>query len=128
MFRHDHIHHLAADPAGAIEWYKHVFGADEIERHDIRGGEAVRLDIGGVNIIVQEKQPDAEWAPAPPSPAHGADHFCFRVDDIEAAAAHLRERGATIYDGPRSPRPGWGVIHLNGPDGVHIEIIMRPGR
>ena len=35
---------------------------------------------------------------------------------------------ADIYDGPRSPRPGWGVIHLNGPDGVHIEIIMRPGR
>ena len=113
MFRHAHIHHLAADPAGAIEWYTHVFGASEIERHDIRGGEAVRLDIGGVNIIVQEKQPDAEWAPAPPSPAHGADHFCFRVDDIEAAAEHLRERGATIYDGP---------------DEVHIEIIMRPGR
>ena len=43
MFRHDHIHHLAADPACAIEWYKHVFGASEIERHDIRGGEAVRV-------------------------------------------------------------------------------------
>ena len=47
MFRHDHIHHHAADPAGAIDWYKRVFGAAEIERHDIRGGEAVRLDIGG---------------------------------------------------------------------------------
>ena len=126
MFRHDHIHHHSADPAAAIEWYKHVFDAVEIERHDIRGGAAVRLDIGGVNIIVQQKQPDAEWAPAPKSPYYGADHFCFRVDDIEAAGKLLLERGAEIDDGPRRPREGYGVIHLTGPDGVHIELIQRP--
>ncbi len=126
MFRHDHIHHHAADPAGAIEWYKRIFGATEIERHDIRGGEAVRLDIGGVNIIVQQKQADAVWAPAPASPRYGADHFCFRVDDIEEAGKVLLERGADIYDGPRSPREGYGVIHLTGPDSVHIELIQRP--
>jgi lactoylglutathione lyase len=126
MFRHDHLHHLSASPGATVEWYKHVFDAKEIERHDIRGGEAVRLDIGGVNIMVQQKQPDAEWATAPASPYHGLDHFCFRVDDIEAAGNFLKDRGANIYDGPRSPRPGYGVIHLSGPDGVHIELIMRP--
>ncbi len=126
MFSHDHLHHLAADPAGTVDWYKRVFGAVETERHDIRGGEAVRLDIGGVNIIVQEKQPDAEWGPPPGSPHRGLDHFCFRVDDIEAADKVLQERGADIYDGPRRPRPGFGVIHLSGPDGVHIELIQRP--
>ena len=126
MFSHDHIHHHAADPAGAIAWYKRMFDAVEIERHDIRGGEAVRLDIGGVNIMVQEIRPGEEWSPAPRSPYHGADHFCFRVDDIEAADKVLRERGADIFDGPRTPRPGYGVLHLNGPDGVHIELIMRP--
>ncbi|MBT3821324.1 MAG: VOC family protein [Nitrospinaceae bacterium] len=126
MFRHDHLHHLSADPGAAVEWYKHVFDAKELERHDIRGGEAVRLDIGGVNIMVQQKQPDAEGAPAPASPYHGLDHFCFRVDDIEAVGNLLKERGANIYDGPRSPRPGYGVIHLSGPDGVHVELIMRP--
>ncbi len=126
MFSHDHLHHLAADPAGTVDWYKRTFDAVETERHDIRGGEAVRLDIGGVSIIVQEKQPDAEWAPPPASPHRGLDHFCFRVEDIEAADKVLKERGADIYDGPRYPRPGFGVIHLNGPDGVHIELIQRP--
>jgi len=126
VFRHDHIHHFAADPEGTVAWYKDLFGAVEVERHDIRGGEAVRLDVGGVNIMVQQRQPDAEWAPAPKSPYHGADHFCFRVDDIEAADAHLRSRGADIYDGPRRPREGYGVIHLWGPDRVHIEVIQRP--
>lgn len=126
MFRHDHIHHNSANPPEAIDWYKRVFDAEEIERHDIRGGEAVRLDIGGVNIIVQQKQPDAEWAPAPKSPYRGTDHFCFRVDDIEAAGKVLLDRGAAINDGPRVPREGYGVIHLTGPDEVHIELIQRP--
>ena len=113
MFRHDHIHHHTAAPSATVNWYKHIFDAIEIERHDIRGGEAVRLNIGGVNIIVQEKQPDAEWAQAPTSPYYGADHFCFRVEDIEEAGKLLLERGANIYDGPRHPRPGYGVIHFD---------------
>ena len=47
MFRHDHIHHLAADPAGAIEWYKQYLDTlSKAEAHRRTGLEAYLDALG----------------------------------------------------------------------------------
>lgn len=55
----------------------------------------------------------------------GLDHFGLMVDDLDAVAAQLRARGATITYGPKTLRPGASCLFLEAPDGVTIEIIHR---
>lgn len=59
----------------------------------------------------------------------GIHHLAFRVDDIQAALAHLKERGARLID--EVPRPGAdnclvAFIHPQSTGGVLVELVQHP--
>ena len=59
----------------------------------------------------------------------GLHHICLEVEDIEAALAALREKGAPLID--QEPRKGAGgarvaFIHPKGTHGVLIELRQGP--
>ena len=58
----------------------------------------------------------------------GVHHIAFRVDDIEAALAELKEKGVSLID--EKPRPGAGgakiaFIHPRATGGVLVELCER---
>jgi len=53
------------------------------------------------------------------------DHFGIRVDDLDAAYAQLKERGATFTTEPRTIRPGVKIAFIQCPDNVRIELLER---
>ena len=56
-----------------------------------------------------------------PSDSSRQDHYALRVDDIEAAARHLRAKGAA-FRGPVLRPDGAHQIFLRDPDGHVIEL------
>lgn len=59
----------------------------------------------------------------------GLHHICVEVEDIEAAMAALRAKGAPLID--EAPKPGAGgakvaFIHPKGTGGVLIELRQGP--
>ena len=61
----------------------------------------------------------------------GIHHVAFKVDDIRAALADLKSKGARLID--EEPRTGAGgclvaFIHPSSTGGVLIELVERVGR
>jgi len=51
------------------------------------------------------------------------NHFSFGVKDVHAAAAALRSRGYTAFDGPEVGRDGKDSLDAYDPDGTRVEIM-----
>lgn len=63
----------------------------------------------------------------------GLHHLCFRArerEDVDKAAAKLREMGAFIDRGPLEGdfAPGYYFIVFEDPDGIRLEINHVPGK
>ncbi|MFI6577926.1 VOC family protein [Nocardiopsis sp. NPDC050513] len=59
----------------------------------------------------------------------GGHHVALRVDDIDAAAAHLRSRGVRVLDGPnpsRGPVRGKRWVYFLAPWGMQFELVSYP--
>jgi catechol 2,3-dioxygenase-like lactoylglutathione lyase family enzyme len=60
----------------------------------------------------------------------GGHHVAFYVDDLDAAVAHLKERGVRVLDGPtrsRGPAEGNRWIYFLSPWGLQFELVSYPG-
>lgn len=62
----------------------------------------------------------------------GLHHLCFRAtsrEDIDKAAAKLREMGAEIVRGPQAGgwAPGYYYVLFEDPDKIRLEICFVPG-
>lgn len=63
----------------------------------------------------------------------GLHHLCFRAkarEDIDRAAAFLRDMGACIVRGPQEGdwAPGYYYVLFEDPDGIRLEICFVPGK
>lgn len=61
----------------------------------------------------------------PPWPHRGIEHIGLAVDDLDAALADLRAKGAEVLSGPDSPRPGVRIAFLAAPESTRIELVER---
>jgi catechol 2,3-dioxygenase-like lactoylglutathione lyase family enzyme len=64
-----------------------------------------------------------EWPADRPVPQVSIE---FDVDDIDAAAAELVERGYQLIHGPRTEPWGQGIARLQTPDGVIVGVSHTP--
>ncbi|MGE0417169.1 MAG: VOC family protein, partial [Acetobacteraceae bacterium] len=64
-------------------------------------------------------------APAPPFPYYGVEHIGLVVDDVDAACAELRARGAEIAIGPLTRDAGTRLAFIRGPEGIMVEIVQK---
>lgn len=112
-----HVHDLAA----SVRFYREVLGLREIPRPAF-GFDGAWFGIGAD----QELHLIARPAKEEPYTVPRERHFAFRVADIEAAAAHLRQRGVDFQ--PPKPRPDGAMqIFLRDPDGHVIELCQLTG-
>jgi lactoylglutathione lyase len=125
VYTYDHMHIRSRDPKATAQYYHHMFDARIVESVQSDGKSRIDLDLNGLTIFIAPVPPEAELPSAPTEPYLGLDHFGLRVDNLEAAAAELKRRGAVFMLEPRTIRPGVKIAFILAPDNVRIELLER---
>jgi methylmalonyl-CoA/ethylmalonyl-CoA epimerase len=130
----DHVAIAVKDLDRAIATYRDAFGlelahVEEVPEQQVRAA-IFGHGMGRIELICPSS-PDTGVARYIEQRGEGLHHICIEVDDIEAAMAALRERGAPLVD--ETPKPGAGgarvaFIHPKGTHGVLTELRQGPSR
>ncbi len=124
-YTYDHIHLRSRDPEATAQYYHKMFDAKIIESVQPDGQKRIDLDINGLTVFIARVAPDDDVPVSPTEPYLGLDHFGFRVDNLDEAAAELKERGAEFTMEPRVLRPGVKIAFIRAPEDVRIELLER---
>ena len=120
FYTFDHVHLMSRDPDRLVEFLRRMFGATVIATPEVRGVKTVLLGFQGRRVHVT----GGELADGPAEPHYGVDHFGLSTDDMEAAVADLKAKGACFSQEPAAPRPGVKTAEIIGPDNVRIELVQ----
>jgi catechol 2,3-dioxygenase-like lactoylglutathione lyase family enzyme len=118
-----------SDPERKRAFYEETLGLELVQRRELVEGrpELVFRAGGGALICI-------EGGEGPPEPPKNPP-FTFRVEDVEAAAASLRERGVALeeYDLPFlktengiAEVAGVKVAWFRDPDGYLLALMQDP--
>ena len=113
-----HVHLSAADPQATLGWYQQMFGGERA----VHAGQEEGLRFDSVWLFASEHP---EGAPAT-TEGRAIDHIGFVVDDIEAAAAELRDAGVEFQEDPVVPENARAAVpraFIHGPDNVRLALV-----
>jgi methylmalonyl-CoA/ethylmalonyl-CoA epimerase len=129
----DHIGFAVKDVEEAIAFYTQAFGLTEWERISLPDRHmavgVARLGDTLLELIAPTSE-EAAFAKFLREKGPGIHHIAYRVDDINAALAELKERGVPLID--KEPRPGIhgtliAFVHPKaGGQGVLAELVQHP--
>ena len=129
----DHVGIAVPDLDVAIEWYADTFGlqATHIEVNEEQGVREAMLSAPGDNggPAVQLLAPLNESSTIAKFIGRngpGIQQMAYRVSDLDATCAHLRERGVRLlYDEPRRGTADSRInfVHPKDGGGVLIELV-----
>lgn len=132
LTRIDHLGIAVTDLDEALVLYGGAFALVTHRREVLedQGVEAVALQLGESTIeLLRPLRDDSPVARFLSERGAGIHHIAYRVDDVEAAMAWLREAGVRLVD--ETPRTGLGgtkiaFIHPRSTFGVLSELVQRP--
>jgi methylmalonyl-CoA/ethylmalonyl-CoA epimerase len=130
------IHHVAyvvADMDAALERLGATFGLRPALREVMadQGVEAALCGRAGAAVeLIRPLDADGAIARFLDARGEGLHHVAFEVDDLDAALADLRARGAELID--ERPRHGLGghrvaFVHPRSANGVLTELVEAEG-
>ncbi|MFN0060966.1 MAG: methylmalonyl-CoA epimerase [Myxococcaceae bacterium] len=128
----DHIAIAVNDLEGAIAHYRDVLGL-QLEHVEEVPDQEVRVAIFGKGMgrieLICPTRKDSGVGKFLQKRGEGLHHICVEVEDLTAALAELRRRGAPLIDG--TPRMGAGgaqiaFVHPKGARGVLTELRQGP--
>lgn len=128
----DHVGIAVSDLASSLAFFKDglgldVHGVEEVASQRVR---AHFLHAGQSSLeLLESTASDSPIGRYLAKRGPGIHHLTFRVDDLEAALAQLRERGVRLIDA--APRPGAegaqvAFIHPSSAHGVLVELKQAP--
>jgi catechol 2,3-dioxygenase-like lactoylglutathione lyase family enzyme len=139
--RMEHVGIVVDDLAAAIEFFvdlglvvKSEWSVEGRWVDRIVGLEGVRADNammqtpdgGGRLELTKFHSPSNQGcARHAPANAPGIRHVLFSVDDIDAAVAGLRARGAELVGEVVSYQDSYRLCYVRGPEGIIIELAER---
>jgi len=121
----DHVGVAVSDLERAIAVYEGTFRMPVVHREtvDSQGVEAVLLDVGDGHVeLLRPLGPDTAVGRFIAKRGEGLHHVAYRVEDIDAVLARLKESGVDLIDGEARvgirgsrvaflhPRAGVGVL------------------
>jgi methylmalonyl-CoA epimerase len=125
----DHIGVLVADLDDALRFYADVLGlqAGPIETRDDPPIRRACVHVGDTEIeLVETRDPSRTMMRLLPHRHPGIYHLGLRVEDVDAAAARLRERGVPLVDGIREGgEMRIQYLHPDAAQGTMIELVTR---
>jgi methylmalonyl-CoA/ethylmalonyl-CoA epimerase len=127
----DHVAIACADLEASVAHYRRVLGLEPShrERVDDQGVEEVLFPAGTSYVqLLGALGPDTPVGRFLTSRGPGLHHVAYRVDDIEAALAALRDDGIRLIDA--APRPGSrgtsiAFVHPASMGGVLVELVQE---
>jgi methylmalonyl-CoA/ethylmalonyl-CoA epimerase len=128
----DHVGVAVPDLEHAVAWYREHFGMEVVheEVNEEQGVREAMLRVGDSGSCVQLLAPLSADSPIGrflERHGPGIQQVAYRVDDVAAASAVLRERGLRLlYDEPRRGTAGSQVnfVHPKDAGGVLVEIVQ----
>jgi catechol 2,3-dioxygenase-like lactoylglutathione lyase family enzyme len=130
---------LAAATAFFVELGLKVVGEAPVEGDFVDrvvGLEGVRSEIAMLETADGHARIELSKFHAPPGPAGdrrapsntpGIRHVAFEVDDIDAAVAGLRSRGAEIFSEVQRYENTYRLCYVRGPEGIIVELAQQIG-
>lgn len=127
----DHVGVAVADLDAAIGFYRDVLGMTLVHE-EVNAEQGVRetmMAVGGSGSCVQllaPLGPDSPIGRFLERSGPGLQQVAYRVDDVDAASAALRERGLRLlYETPRRGTAGSRInfVHPKDAGGVLIELV-----
>jgi methylmalonyl-CoA epimerase len=124
----DHIGIAVKDLGAALAFYRDALGLD-IEAPEDVASQHVRahfIPVGESKLeLLEPTSPESAIAKYVEKRGPGLHHITLRVDDIAAAVAQLKARGARLID--EQPRPGAegasiAFVHPSAAHGVLVEL------
>jgi methylmalonyl-CoA/ethylmalonyl-CoA epimerase len=127
----DHVGIAVPDLREAIAFYELVFGITSVheEINEEQGVHEAMLAVGDGETRIQllaPLTPESTIATFIGRSGPGLQQLAFRVTDVEAVSATLRERGLRLlYDAPRRGTSGSRVnfVHPKDAGGVLVELV-----
>lgn len=127
----DHVGIAVGDLEAAVEHYRRALGVEPShrERVESQGVEEVLFKVGSSYIqLVGALGPDTPVGRFLERRGPGVHHVGYRVDDLGAALARLRDAGVPLID--EEPRPGSrgttiAFVHPKGMGGVLVELVQE---
>ena len=130
----DHVGIAVADLDEAIAFYRDVFGM-RLAHQEVNEEQGVREammavgDSGSHVQLLAPLTPESTIAKFLDRSGPGVQQVAYRVDDLDAVSATLRQRGLRLlYDAPRRGTSNSRVnfIHPKDAGGVLVELV-EPG-
>jgi len=114
-----------AGAAGAIDFYRDVFGATVIDVTEM-GGVVVHadLDFGFGLLQLGEPSPDYHLVP-PPTGESDCYSLGLYVPDVDAVCARAEAAGATVREAPSDFVSGDRFASIRDPFGVRWSLMSR---
>jgi methylmalonyl-CoA/ethylmalonyl-CoA epimerase len=130
----DHVGVAVADLDRAIAYYRDVLGMPLVHQEDNpdQGVREAMMAIGESGTCVQllaPLSPESPIAKFLDRNGPGLQQVAYRVTDVDAVSATLRERGVRLlYDEPRRGTAGARInfVHPKDAGGVLVEIVEPP--
>jgi methylmalonyl-CoA/ethylmalonyl-CoA epimerase len=133
----DHVGIAVADLDAAIEWYGSTFGlvATHTETNEEQGVREAMLsapgDAGAAVQLLAPLRSDSAIARFLDRSGPGIQQLAYRVVDVDASCAALREKGLRLlYDEPRRGTAGSRInfVHPKDAGGVLVELVEPADR
>jgi methylmalonyl-CoA/ethylmalonyl-CoA epimerase len=128
----DHVGIAVADLDDAIAWYADTFGlvATHTETNEEQGVREAMLsapgDAGAAIQLLAPLRPDSPIGKFIDRNGPGLQQLAYRVTDIDAACATLRDKGVRLlYDAPRRGTANSRInfVHPRDAGGVLVELV-----
>lgn len=127
----DHVGIAVSELPAALAFYRDVLGLHVEESEDVVSQQvrAHFIPTGGTKLeVLEATAPSSAIARFVEKRGPGLHHIALRVDDIVAALALVKSRGARLID--ERPRPGAegalvAFIHPSSAHGVLVELKQR---
>ncbi|HVS82258.1 MAG TPA: methylmalonyl-CoA epimerase [Pyrinomonadaceae bacterium] len=128
----DHIGIATNGIEDAAVWWREALGLDFGETEEV-AEQKVRvamLPLGESSIeLLEPTSADSPISKFLDKRGPGIHHIAVRVDDIQAALAKMKEKGARLID--EQPRMGAGgclvaFVHPSSTGGVLLELVQNP--
>ena len=128
----DHVGIAVADLDDSVERYRRTLGVEPIHRERVedQGVEEVLFAVGTSFIqLLGALGPDTPVGSFLSKRGPGIHHVAYRVDDVAATLARLRDEGVEPID--EVPRRGSrdtliAFVHPKDMEGVLVELVQVP--